>query len=53
VEHVDLAARLDRLEKEYDMKFKVIFDAIRQLMLPNTEPPPARIGFDGKTEPSP
>jgi len=50
VEHEDLAARLDRLEKDYDVKFKVIFDAIRQLMLPPTEPPRTRIGFHGKAE---
>ena len=50
VEHADLAARLDRLEKEYDVKFKVIFDAIRQLMMPPAEPPRTRIGFHGKAE---
>ncbi len=44
-EHADLAARLDRLEGEYDGKFKVIFDAIRQLMLPPAEPQGRRIGF--------
>jgi hypothetical protein len=46
-EHADLAARLDRLEKDYDVKFKVVFDAIRQLMLPASEPPRKRIGFRG------
>ncbi len=50
VEHADLAARLDRLENEYDVKFRVIFDAIRQLMLPPAEPLPARIGFHRKPE---
>ena len=44
-EHADLAARLDRLEREYDGKFKVIFEAIRQLMLPPEAPAPERIGF--------
>ena len=44
-EHADLAARLDRLEREYDGKFKVIFEAIRQLMLPPAEPRRQRIGF--------
>jgi len=34
----DLARRLDELEKKYDVQFKVVFDAIRQLMAP----PPAR-----------
>ncbi|MEW6586469.1 MAG: ORF6N domain-containing protein [Nitrospirota bacterium] len=31
--HKDLAKRLDDLEKKYDAQFKVVFDAIRQLML--------------------
>jgi hypothetical protein len=30
----DLARRLDGLEKKYDTQFKVVFDAIRQLMAP-------------------
>ncbi len=30
----DLARRLDALEKKYDAQFKVVFDAIRQLMAP-------------------
>jgi hypothetical protein len=40
----DLAIRLDELEKKYDVQFKVVFDAIRQLM---TTPEPKRrpIGF--------
>jgi hypothetical protein len=44
--HKDLARRLDELEKKYDGNFKVVFEAIRQLMAP--PPPPAkkgRIGF--------
>ncbi|MBS3919477.1 MAG: ORF6N domain-containing protein [Deltaproteobacteria bacterium] len=30
----DLARRLDELEKKYDTQFKIVFDAIRQLMAP-------------------
>jgi len=42
----DLARRLDELEKKYDTQFKVVFDAIRQLMAPpEPEPPKKRIGF--------
>jgi len=40
----ELARRLDDLESRYDHQFKVVFDAIRELMAP----PPApkrRIGF--------
>lgn len=43
----NLARRLDRLEKKYDAQFKVVFDAIRQLMAPS-EPRPKRIGFRGE-----
>ncbi len=30
----ELAKRLDELEKKYDVQFKIVFDAIRQLMKP-------------------
>jgi len=45
-QHKDLARRLDELETKYDAQFKIVFDAIRQLMAP-PEPEPAkkRIGF--------
>lgn len=32
--HDDLARRLDELEAKYDEQFRVVFEAIRQLMLP-------------------
>ncbi len=32
--HSDLARKLEALEKKYDAQFKVVFDAIRQLMAP-------------------
>ena len=32
--HADLARKLEALEKKYDAQFKVVFDAIRQLMKP-------------------
>jgi hypothetical protein len=34
--NAELARRLDALEKKYDTQFKVVFDAIRQLMAPPT-----------------
>jgi hypothetical protein len=40
----DLARKLDALEKKYDAQFKVVFDAIRQLMAPPT-PKRRQIGF--------
>ena len=42
--HEELARKLDALEKKYDAQFKVVFDAIRELMTP-THPPRGRIGF--------
>jgi hypothetical protein len=44
--NADLARRLDALERKYAAQFKVVFDAIRELMKP-TEPPrkQRRIGF--------
>ena len=41
----DLARRLDDIEKKYDAQFKVVFDAIRQLMTP-PEPKKRKIGFE-------
>jgi hypothetical protein len=47
----DLSRRLDDLEKKYDIQFKVVFDAIRQLMTPPV-PKKKPIGFraSGKGE---
>lgn len=42
--HADLAARLDDLETRYNGQFRVIFEAIRELMAPPASPV-RRIGF--------
>ncbi len=42
--HKDLAKKLEDMEKKYDAQFKVVFDAIRQLMTP-PEPKEKKIGF--------
>jgi len=42
--HAELARKLAALEKKYDAQFKVVFDAIRQLMAPSA-PKRRRIGF--------
>ena len=42
--NAELSRRLDTLEKKYDARFKVIFEAIRQLMEPETKPK-KKIGF--------
>ena len=45
VQQRSLVHRLDRLEAKYDGQFKVVFDAIRQLMLPPDSSKRRRIGF--------
>jgi hypothetical protein len=42
--HVELARKLNALEKRYDAQFKQVFEAIRQLMIP-PEPKRRPIGF--------
>jgi hypothetical protein len=42
--HAELVRRLDDLEKRCDLQFKVVFDAIRELMTP-PEKPRCSIGF--------
>ena len=41
----ELSEKLMELEKKYDAKFSVVFDAIKQLMTPPTTPEKRRIGF--------
>ncbi len=42
--HKDLARKLNEMEKKYDAQFRVVFDAIRQLMA-QPEPKKRKIGF--------
>jgi len=42
--HADLARKLDALERKYDAQFRVVFDAIRELMAPPVRKPRS-IGF--------
>ena len=46
--NADLARKLEELEKRYDAQFRVVFDAIRELMAPPVKQK-KRIGF-GKVE---
>jgi len=46
--HKDLTRRLAELENKYDAQFKVVFDAIRELMKPESSKP-RRIGFQART----
>jgi hypothetical protein len=43
--HAELAEKLSQLEKRYDHQFKVVFDAIREIMNPAQPPKKRRIGF--------
>jgi len=45
--HKELAHRLDELEGKYDRQFKIVFDAIRELMSP-LEKPQKQIGFTAR-----
>jgi hypothetical protein len=42
--NADLAKKLAQIEKRYDAQFKVVFDAIRELMVPPPQPE-RQIGF--------
>ena len=46
----DLALRLDELEQRYDAQFKVVIDAIRELMRPPAQPRRS-MGFKTELEP--
>ena len=46
----DLSSRLDDLENKYDSQFKLVFDAIRQLMAPPDPPKKHKIGFGREGE---
>jgi hypothetical protein len=45
--NAEIAKKLEELEKKYDRQFRVVFDAIRQLMTP-PEPKRKPIGFHAK-----
>ncbi len=42
--NAELSHKLEELERKYDAQFRVVFDAIRQLMTP-PEPKKRKIGF--------
>lgn len=47
--HADLARKLEELEERYDEQFRIVFDAIRQLMTP-PEAERRKIGFGNVEE---
>ena len=48
--NADLARKLAELEQKYDAQFKVVFEAIRQLMTPPAPKPKREIGFHIKED---
>jgi phage regulator Rha-like protein len=46
--NAELARKLDALEKKYDDQFQIVFEAIRQLMIPPEPSQKSRIGFHGE-----
>ena len=43
--HSDLKKKIEEMEKKYDYQFKVVFEAIKQLLEPSKEISKKRIGF--------
>jgi hypothetical protein len=43
--HVELARKIKNLEKKYDRRFRMVFQAIRALMTPPSSKAGKRIGF--------
>ena len=50
--NTSLARKLEEMEEKYDSQFKIVFDAIRELMTPR-EPKKRRIGFLVGERPAP
>lgn len=50
--NADLAGKLEQMEKKYDGQFRIIFDAIRQLMAPAAKPA-REMGFHTIPAPKP
>ena len=42
---VSLKRRIEAIEKKYDSQFKIVFDAIKRLLIPLDEKRKAKIGF--------
>jgi hypothetical protein len=50
--NVDLARKLAALERKYDAQFKIVFDAIRELMTPVATAKKGEIGFHTLIKPA-
>lgn len=47
--HKDLQKKIEEMEKKYDQQFKIVFDAIKQLLTP-PETKKRKIGFRRERE---
>jgi MoxR-like ATPase len=47
--HMEFKSKITEMEKKYDHQFKIVFDAIRELLTPPEEPK-RRIGFYGNND---
>ncbi|RJQ13808.1 MAG: ORF6N domain-containing protein [Nitrospiraceae bacterium] len=48
--HKDLQRKIEDMEKKYDQQFKIVFDAIKQLLIHEVPKKKLPIGFRGKRE---
>jgi len=48
--HKDLKIKIEAMEKKYDRQFKIVFDAIRQLLEPPPKPATKVIGFKARED---
>ena len=48
--HKDLKQKLEFLESKYDKQFKIVFDALNEIMMPPELPKKRRIGFQHDNE---
>src|SRR3989338_6891689 len=46
--HKDLQKKIEKMEKKYDSQFKVVFDAIREILEPRNVKPKKFTGFNAK-----
>lgn len=46
--HKDLQKKIEAMERKYDSQFKVVFDAIREILEPKNPKPKKSIGFHAK-----
>lgn len=45
ITYVGLKRKIEGMEKKYDAQFGIVFEAIKKLLEPPTEPPKRKIGF--------